>query len=140
MKRISEADFQLSESAQCFFTVTAPVGATREDLLEPGFWVHVTGRLRAMSELTVIAQDCSWYAKLLCLYAQGQEVQMRELGFWPIDAVEQLGIETDKFAVRWAGPTHLWRIIRKDDNVIMQKGFKTRNEAASWMFRMPQAA
>lgn len=140
MKRISEAEFQLSEAAQCFFTVTAPAGTVRADLLDAGFWVHVAGRLRPLSELRVVAQDYTWYAKLLCLYAQGQEVRMCELGYWPLEAIEQQSVETDKFAVQWAGPSHQWRVVRKSDGVVMQKSFKTRNEAAAWMFRMPQAA
>lgn len=140
MKRISEAEFAISEAVQCFFTVTAPAGTVREDLLDSGFWVHVAGRLRPMSELTVMAQDCSWYTKLLCIYAQGSEVQMRELGFWQLDTVTQAGVETDKFVVEWAGPKDQWRIKRKADKVVVDKNIKTRNEAASRMFRLPQAA
>lgn len=140
LKRIAEADFQQTEAAQSFFTVTAPAGTVREDLLDPGFWVHVASRLRPMCEINVIAQDCSWYAKLICLYSQGREVQIRELGYWPLDVVEQRGAETDAFTVQWAGPVHQWRVVRKADGVVMHKGFKTRNEAAAWMFRMPQAA
>ena len=139
-KRIAESEMQPAESQQMFWTVTAPAGTERADVLAPTFWVHVARKLRPLAEINVIAQDCSWYGKYLVLYAHGVDVKLAELGFWALAVDKTAELENDEFRVQWAGPSHLFRVIRKTDNVVVQKGIKTRNEAGIWMFRNSKAA
>lgn len=134
--KIAEFEVQPTEGLQLFLTATAPSGATREMLTDPVFWTHAMRKFRPLTEVRVVAQDSSWYAHLLVIYATGMDCKIHELGFWGLDPIDDASnIENDLFKVVWAGPAHQFRVVRKKDNVVVQKGFKDRNSAAIWLFR-----
>lgn len=134
-KKLHEADFTLTESAQVFNTVTPPVGTTREDMLQPIFWSHVASRLRPMTEIRAMPKDGAWYGLYLVLYADRTQAKVKELGFWPVAEQAESVPETQDYEVKWISPPCKFGVIRKADREPVKDGFASKEDATRWLIQ-----
>ena len=133
--KLNEGHFLPIETRQMCWIATAPYGATREHSLQSVFWTHVSRKLRPLSKVTVIAEDGSWYQELLCLVVDGADIRMKELHYWQLADTSDVreGVPTSDRTIEWAGPHHMFRVIRKSDDYVLAKGFHTREDAHKWV-------
>lgn len=132
MKKISEADFTLTEAVQIFQTATPSAGTTREDVLDPIFWAHVAKNLRPMTEIRIMPKDGSWYGVYLCIYADRTQAKVVELSFHKMSEVVEEAVPTG-YEVKWRGPVAKWGVVRLADKESVQDGFPAKEEAQKWL-------
>ncbi len=134
-ERISEHMMQPAEQVQNYWLVTAPAGTERSAPLDAAFWVHVSRKLRPLARVNVVTEDGAWYQELLCTVADGRDIRMHEMSFHALDDSSDLNekIITSDMSVSWGGPTHLWRVVRVSDGVILAKNMQTRADANHWV-------
>lgn len=130
--KIAESAMHQADSVQNFWAVFAPHGTPREATLLPIFWVHVARKLRPLAKVSVIAEDGTWYQELLCLFADGADIRMHELGYWGLEETVPAENAGD-LSIKWAGPRHLYRVIRNSDGQIMEHGFRSKTDAMRWI-------
>lgn len=136
--KLNIRDLQAREAAQNQWMVKAPEGATIEDVINPIFWTHCTNRINALDEVRVISFDGSWYAIVLVVFADGADVRCRLLSLHELDEVTESTVAEELFKISWGGPSQLFRVIRKADNLVVQSGFLTRKEAIRWVNERPR--
>jgi len=131
--KLAEADFEITESMQPFYTAVPPAGTTREDLKNPMFWSHVAKRLRTMSEIRVMPKDGSWYGVYLVTFCDEIQVKVHELDFHKLGKVETL--ENAKCEIKWVSPADgvKWCVVRKEDKFRLSAGHETQESAHNWM-------
>lgn len=137
--RLNAYDLKLRETVQVHWTVTAPAGATIDDVLKPVFWTHVTTKLHTLDEINVIAFDASWYARMLVTFADGADVRVHLLDYTALS--DDIGDDKDEdslFRVSWGGAAQLFRVVRKVDNHVVHHGCRSRKEATKWINERPK--
>lgn len=127
-ERFGEAEFKRHD-----FVADIPAGTTLEQILEPAYWAHVSKDMDPFDHIEARAEDGSWVAYLVVLFAERTYARVKLDRAVKIDeAIEQ----ADKYAkhkVEWKGPHFKFAVIRMSDNAKVQDGFKTRPEADAWM-------
>ena len=133
VKKLAEADFELSESMQMFMTAIPPAGTTKEDLLNPVFWSHVAKRLEPMTEIRVMPKDGAWYGTYLVVYSDHVQVQVQELTHHKLGEIKSGG--ADLYYVKYLSPapTIKFCVYRKEDNERISEGHQTEQAAVIWM-------
>lgn len=131
-RRLSEAEFSLTESVQMMITVTPPVGTKREEMLEPIFWSHVARRMKPMTEIRAMPRDGAWYGIYLVIYADHLQAKLKEIGFWDLDTLSEPESETDEYDVKWISPPVRFGVIRKSDKSVIKDKFQTKEQAYAW--------
>ena len=131
-RKLSEADFSLTESVQMMITVTPPVGTKREEMLDPVFWAHVARRMKPMTEIRAMPKDGAWYGIYLVIYADYLQAKIKELGFWDLDTLSEPEKETDDYEVTWISPPVRFGVRRKSDKEIVKAHFQTKEQAYAW--------
>lgn len=132
VRKLAESEFVSTEYKQPMFSVTAPIGTTRKDVMEPAFWTHVAKRMVPLSEIRISAQDGSWYGVYLVTYADTMQANLHELLYTDIDVSLPVD-DGGTFDVQWAGPSAKFRVYRKSDKMVLQDGFASKDLAIQWM-------
>ncbi|WP_363347136.1 hypothetical protein [Methylocystis echinoides] len=122
--------FQLAESQRSQFFATVEEHIKPEDVLEPGFWMHVVSQLRPYDEIIVATDSCEWRALLLVADVWHKGARMVELSRHNMASADE---EADNNAAadlkaRWRGPVNKWCVVRSD-GVILKAGLPDRNSA-----------
>ena len=131
-RRLSEAEFSLTESVQMMITVTPPVGTKREEMLDPVFWSHVARRMKPLTEIRAMPRDGAWYGIYLVIYADHLQAKIKELGFWDLDTLSEPEAESDDYEVKWISPPVRFGVRRKSDGEIVKDKFQTKEQAYAW--------
>ncbi len=134
-EKIAEYMMQPADQVSTAWFVSPPAGTSRNAPLDAAFWVHVARKLRPMARVTVMPEDGAWYQELLCVVADGRDIRMKELNFWELEDTSDVNFKSDtgEMRIEWAGPKHLWRVVRNSDNMVLAKGLPTRGDANSWI-------
>lgn len=117
-------------------------GATLADTLDPKFWAHVAGRLKAKARIEVHAADGSWFAELMVRSATRTEarvVLMREVDLDKADkeAAAAKAVEVLEYVYR--GPVAKHSVRRKSDGAILAERLESKREALGWIANPPPA-
>src|SRR5210317_432838 len=64
---LSPGRMGLKEHRMNAWAVTAPAGATQDDVIKQDFWSLISDKLRPYDEIDVIANDATWLMKLKVL-------------------------------------------------------------------------
>lgn len=128
--KCKESDIEPTEQRQRLFTHVAPHEVTREVLLRPEYWQHITRQLKPFSEITVIAEDHSFYQKLLVIHVEGLEVSLRELEY--VDLTRK-SAESRHYEIYWGGKSAKFCVRRKSDKEKLVDGLYPREKAEEWM-------
>lgn len=137
-KKLSEADFALTEQVQGFWTCQPPTGTKPEDLENPIFWSHVARFMQPLSEIRAMPKDGSWYGLFICTYCDRVQARVKKLKVWRIDMSVDVDLGEEKYYVKYISPAPDYRfgIFRRADNEVMEKGFHTKGDALRKMGSM----
>lgn len=132
MTQLQTARFKLTEHENNDWTVYPEKDTPLEAILEPGYWAHISAKLRPFDEIRVIAEDGSFYARLLVqdagrLYAKVAKIEYVELN--KVD-VEQASGAIAGYKIKWRGPHEKWSVLRGEDVLVSGK---TKDAANLWL-------
>ena len=133
----SVAEFLPRECKQNQWFVRAPAEAMPGDLMAPAFWKHVARKISACDEIRAVAYDGSWLAIYFVTYADGKEVRLALLDRYDIEENTLPVDTTADCEVAWGGPAAKFRVVRKEDKLVLQDGFANRKLATEWMINRP---
>ena len=129
--KLIEPQFKPAEFCRTVYSVTPEPGTTIKQMLEPGFWMHVSNKLRKGDRIEAVAEDGTWFAEFYVKSANKIEayvVLMREVEL--SKPVQKL--KDPDFVVKHVGGGK-WRVLRTADKAELQSGFKNKEEAQSWL-------
>ncbi len=127
---ITTLRFGLAEhSYQRFSAMVAP-GTTKAMLEDPSFWSNVKNRLRTFDEVRVMAEDGSFMARVLVVYADAlaahaRVLEMHDLGDVDIEALQ--GGQT-RYQCQQKGVLK-WCIVDTETGNFIRQGIGTRSVA-----------
>lgn len=134
MTQLATDRIQFAQHMRNVWYVTPEHGTPVEALLDPGFWAHVSAKMKPRDRIEVDAEDGSYFVELRVedagrLYAK--VVVLRRVDLLPADAVATA--ETAEYKIMWAGPHAKWRIIRTKDKGLVKDGIETRQAAELYL-------
>ena len=132
LKRLNAIDLQLKEAVQAQYTALVPPGTTREEVIDPGYWVHVAQQLRAMTEITIIPKDGAWYGRYFVRYADRNSARVVELEYHELQVLTADEVASSEYEIDFT-TAEMFRVLRIADQVVLEKGFGSKDEAMVWM-------
>lgn len=131
---LSRDCFKLRESVNNVFRIVVPRGITRERLLDSDFYATVAGDLTAFDKIIAVAADRSFYCELLVLECGRSYANLVELSYTPLPALLVVqGSLPANHEIIHLGPTDLYAVRRISDQVLLGKGFSSREEAVAFL-------
>ena len=129
-ERVKLADYDRN-----VFRVSPEQGTAFEQLLEPGYWVHVASKFRAGDKIEVFPEGGEYYAELLVVSGSRIHAKVVPLQVKHLSAAKVAGgpKTADPFKIEHKGSLHKWSVIRASDKEYVKDGFATREEAAEWL-------
>lgn len=131
MPRLQEAQFGRTE-----WLVTLEPGVKFSTLLVPTYWTHVAKKLKPWDKIAVRTEDSTFYAELLVVYAGKFDAKVKEIAYLDLGGIQQEvtpDLVLRDHIVKYGGPRTKWRVIRREDGVILRDGFNQQHDAKSWL-------
>jgi len=128
-ERVKQADY-----ARNVFRVNPEQGTPIEELLDPGYWVHVAAKFRAGDKIEVFPDGGEYYAELLvvsCSRIHAKLVPLVVKALAP--AAKPAKDPVAPFKIEHKGSIHKWSVIRVADKEYIKDGFDSREDAAAWL-------
>lgn len=146
--------FTLAEQVRNIHWAEIGEGVTRQDLLDPAFWAHISSKLHVYDEIIVIRTDGTLHAKVLVLQTertwarvfitQWHDLTTRDVSMSQPDpaAIEdspegaQPGSDPDasgEFSLIYKGPRLKWCVKRASDGQNVREGEPTKAAARTWL-------
>ncbi len=126
--RFGEAEFKRHD-----FVVDAEIGTTVEQLMDPAFWSHVSQQMDPFDHIEVRSEDGAWIVYLVVLFAERNYARVAVDRIIRIEQNTEAPAASLKHRVEWKGPHYKFAVIRISDAQMLEKGFKTKFEAETWM-------
>lgn len=127
----------LAEAKRGFYRVQAEAGDEPDAVLKPDWWKHVAVRLRAFDRIEIVGYDGRWFAEVVVLHVGKNGIGGARVGFLvgPVDLsnADRTGEPVPEYDVAWAGPSAMWRVVRKADQHIVKSGFSTKEAGLAWI-------
>lgn len=132
--KVNPTRFALGEYARNVWTVDVPEGDTMETVTSRDYFAHVAKQLKPWDRIEVRAENGDWFAELLVRSAGPNWATTRVLAFHKLaaDAPEAKDEETG-YEVKYAGPQHKHRVIRKSDKQVVAENLPTKEDAHAWV-------
>jgi hypothetical protein len=122
---------RLAEHARRDFVIDAQPGVTIEDLQKPETFVHLAEQFRVFDHLEVRAVDGSFVAQFIITGCGKNWAKLYKTAYYELSkAVKE--VPDSPVTFEWGGPAHKWRIKRKVDNEVLERGFGSSEEAEKW--------
>ena len=151
--KLINPQFKPAEFCRTVWYATPEPGTTIKDVLKPGFWTHVSSKLRKGDRIEVVPTDGEWFVELYVKTSNKVETfvaVMRE-----VVLSEQVAKTNEKarkdaadiksgkkkdttreelpdYYVKFAGGAK-WRVMRKEGNAVLQEGIATKELAQQWL-------
>jgi len=109
--------------------VKPEINAKPKDLLDPNYWAHVAGRMRAGDRVEAVPDDRHYYAEYFVLAASknwAKLVLMREVTL----IKDNDKTVSEGFTVEFAG-NHKWRV--REGSSVISKGHDDKDAASKWL-------
>jgi hypothetical protein len=118
---LNRKDFGMSTHRHREFDADVPMGTTVEDLTKPALWVNVGRDLSIGDEIRVVAEDHSFYAKLLVSHAVGSQVLMKVISLTEFGkSSEQISKIESPFFVELRGRKR-WCLVERSTGSIIKE-------------------
>lgn len=119
---LNTKDFGMSTHRHREFDADVPVGTSVDDLENPALWVNVARQLSIGDEVRVVADDHSFYAKLLVSNAIGSQVLMKIVSLTQFEeSSEQVRTNEAPFFVALRGRKRYCLVERSTGNIIKEQ-------------------
>lgn len=115
------------------WVVTAEQGTDLSDLVDPGFWAHVSARMKPYDHIEVRVDDGSWLVQLLVLDCSRNWAKVYVLAEHHLTTTDVSQSQAAKHSVEYKGPHKKHCVIRKSDSECVKEGISTKEEAYRWM-------
>lgn len=130
-------NFKMEEFMRTRYLAYAAAGTTKEDILRPDYWAHVSGQLRPMSRVEVIIEDCSALYEVIVIKSSRTEAVVKLINEVKLDLSnndeEHESEASSDYMIKWFGQVDKWGAVRKSDKRKMCSGMSTRGEAEAHM-------
>jgi hypothetical protein len=114
----------------------APADLTRDDLMKPDTWAHVTRMLVPGSHVVVQPQGLPWEAEVIVLGAGVGFAKVKLIRFTELNEGEQEAENSeplpDGLEVIWKGPSMKYAVVRSSDKEVLSKEHTVRADAEQW--------
>lgn len=132
MTQLQPIRLKFAEHERNQWFVVPEHGTPFEALLDPAYWAHVSAKFKPCDEITVNAEDGSYYARLLVQDAGRLYAKVAELQYTELNAVDvmQGGPGLQGHEIKWRGPILKWCVLRGKD--VLKDGL-TKEAALSWL-------
>lgn len=127
MARLDRPRFKPVEYERVEYVATVEAGLAFEQVLNPEFWAYVEPKLKPYDLIEVRSDDGLFFAKLLVLDKTKGAVKTKVIYKVDLDTKEKL--ESTVFRADWKGPHKKWCVIRESDNVIVEEGIASKQDA-----------
>lgn len=140
-QRVNLAEYRRQE-----WVVTPEAGTSLENLLDPTYWSHVSGRMKPMDIVEVFIEDGSAYYRLMVTACSRIAANMIVLYSKALTEQEQETFNTPaaagsiEYEAKWQGPAERWIVLRTKDKTKVKTGFGSKEEAASYIRDLALAA
>lgn len=121
------------------FAAKMPAGTPFEHALDPEFWAHTAYKLRPGDEISLLADDVSYYGRVYvrAVSAPGaQKLNNRaivgKLELVEFDKIES-GFHSSSHEVKHLGLHKKWCVVSTADQRIVKEGCGTQEEAQTWV-------
>jgi hypothetical protein len=125
---LSVPRFAMAEHKRMTYCVNPEEGTSFEEVLTPGYWAHVSGKLRVLDQIEVVPDDMSYHATLLVLDAGRSYAKVAVLHKVDIGPVDTAAVPDAEYEIKLRGP-HKWSIVRVSDKAVIKEGIATREDA-----------
>lgn len=112
------------------FRVTPELGTSLKVMEEPGYWAHVSAKMRMGDEIKVWAEDGSWFAELLVRDAGTMYAKVAVKHLMVFDKESDYVVPAG-YEVKWSGPHTKFRVVRGED--VLKDKFVDAAEAKNWL-------
>lgn len=135
-KAISEARIQLQGNWHNAWDVTVERGTILEDVLDTDYWKHIAVKLRPHDTIEVLAEDGSWYARLLVINADRLWARVFKLEYHDLTNSHEGMPKTqeEEYDITWTSMGK-YALIKKGGQGLpsLKDGFQTKLEALTWL-------
>jgi len=136
--KIQTDRFKPAESTLGKWDAKTEIGTTREHLLKPEYWSHVSELMTPWSEITCRCEDGTYYAKLLVLDCGRGWAKVQVLNWYSLTtgdvAQSQSSTGTkDDYDIIWKGANMKHIVQRKSDQVVIHEGEQRKASAEAWL-------
>jgi len=132
-ERVKQADY-----ARNIFRVEPDRGTEIEELLDPGYWVHVAAKFGVGDKVEVFPVGGEYYAEFLVVAGSRVHLKLvpllvKQLAKAQPASAKDGNVPNIPFKIEHKGSVHKWSVIRVSDKEYVKDGFATRDEAAAWL-------
>lgn len=131
-RKIHPSRFKLAEQVVNTHCIVVEEGVPFDAMKEPSYWSHIANRLRPGDEIKVRTDDGAYAATLYVKEVAHQAARVVPVWYVSLSEVDVLPADTE-YEVRYAGPIHKHRVIRKKDNAIIESGIDSKVAAYAAM-------
>jgi hypothetical protein len=126
--------FGLREHKRQDWVVLADEGTTMDEVLQPQYWAHVSGRMQQFDRIEISPETSGWLLELLVLSSGRNWAQVHVLAKHTFEAPSMdAPAGTAVHKVEWKGPHKKFCVIRIADSALIQEGFESKDAAGLWM-------
>lgn len=133
----------LAESKRNVHRIALYAGTKAEELLDPGFWVHVGPQLRTDDRIEVVGFDRQWFGEVMVLEVGKGAAGGARVAYivGPVALTNEASIsKPSEHEVRWGGPNGGWRVIRTKDKTVLAEMLDSKEAGAAWIAEHLKAA
>lgn len=126
---------RLAEHEIKHYVVTVEAGTTVDDILTPEYWAITSRQFGPGDEITVRADDETFYAKLLVRAVSHAWMRVHLLHYSDLQIkTPEAALEpAPMFVVEWGGGSHKYRVRRASDNEVVSKHHPDKQTAQAWL-------
>lgn len=133
LAQIHPTRMRLAEFDRQEWIVNAESSHTIDDVLKPEYWSHMAQQMNAYDHIEVRAEDGTWMAELIVVQPDRSWVKVVLKAKYEFRTRDDLPDAEPLHKVEFKGPQHRFTVIRLSDSQMVRDGFKTKEEAESWM-------
>jgi hypothetical protein len=131
MKQLASQSLASAEFVRREWRASVPPDTTVEEMIHPGFWGHVAAQLRTGDEITVVAEDNSFYYKFFVRFARRLEASVSLLQRVELEPAAVTDEITAQYEVKFRGQRSKWTILRGKD--VLRDGFESEGQAKAYL-------